>query len=274
LHEDRSSSLEELEQELQPLVDDPEATVLFFDLDGTLAPIVAKPGDVAVPPELVKLIRGLARTYLAVVIVSGRQSTEARRIVGIEELAYVGNHGYELMLPGHPVLVSPEAQPHIASIRELIKFCRSLEDIDGNGVWLEDKTATLSLHYRRAPDPDLARKYIKKEIAPRAKELGLKVNEGRMVVEIKPPEKVNKGIAVRKLIDRLDARQALYAGDDTTDIDALRELRRRSKKGEVMVGVGIVSREMPNTLPRYADVLVKTQGGVENLLKLLAGEEP
>lgn len=273
LHKDQLSSLDEIEQELQPLLSDPENTALFFDLDGTLAPIVAKPGDVAVPPKLVTLIRRLAKTYMAVVIVSGRQSTEARRIVGLEELAYVGNHGFELLLPGHPVLVSPEAQPHIAAIRELIRFCRSLDDIDEIGVWLEDKTATLSLHYRLAPDPDVARKFIKSTISPQARELGLKVNEGRKVVEIKPPEKINKGVAVRRLIDRLDAGQALYAGDDTTDIDALKELRRRQKE-QVMVGVGVASSEMPARLPRYADLLVNTMGGVENLLMVLAGEEP
>jgi trehalose 6-phosphate phosphatase len=274
LHKEQTSSLDDVEHELKPLLADPAATVLFFDLDGTLAPIVGKPGDVAVPPQLVKLIRRLAQSYMAVVIVSGRQSTEARRIVGLDELAYVGNHGFELMLPGRPVLVSPEAQPHIAAIRELVKFCRALDDIDDIGIWLEDKTATISLHYRRSPDTEAARKYIKNTIAPKARELGLKVNEGRMVIEIKPPEKVNKGIAVRQLIDRLDAGQALYAGDDTTDIDALKELRRRRDNKQVMVGVGVVSNEMPKTLPRYADLLIGTMGGVENLLKILVGDEP
>lgn len=268
------SSPEELHERLQPLLADPRETVLFFDLDGTLAPIVPRPGDVAVPREVVKLVRRLAQRYLAVVIVSGRQSTEARRIVGLDELAYVGNHGYELMLPGRPVLMSPEAQSHIAFIRDLVKFCRGLDEIDEVGVSIEDKTATMSLHYRRAPDREAALSFIKQKIVPAARDMGLRVNEGRMVVEIKPPERVNKGVAVRQLIDRLEAKQALYAGDDTTDIDALKEMRRRRKKGQLMVGVGVVSGEMPSGLPRHADLLVSATGGVEDLLRLLNGEEP
>lgn len=262
-----------MEQRLGPLISAPGDTAIFLDLDGTLAPIVARPTDVAVPPAIVKLIRRLAQQYLAVVIISGRQATEARRIVGIEELAYVGNHGFETMLPGRSVVVSPEAQPHLPAIRDIVKYVRSIENAEESGVWVEDKTATLSLHYRRATDPVHARKYIDEQIIPRAKELGLKINEGRMVVEIKPPEKVDKGLAVRQLIDRLAAKQALYAGDDTTDIDALKELRRRSKK-QLMVGVGVVSREMPAGLTRYADLLVSSVGGMETLLLLLLGEEP
>lgn len=266
------STTDEIQRLIEPLVAAPADTALFFDLDGTLAPIVSKPSDVAVPPPIVKSIRRLAKRYLAVVIVSGRQATEARRIVGLDELAYVGNHGFEMMLPGRPVTVSPEAQPHIPAIRNLIAFCKSLCG-DEIGIWLEDKTATLSLHYRTAPDPQAAKEFIDQEIIPRAKELGLKVNLGRMVVEIKPPEKVDKGLAVRELIDRLAAKQALYVGDDTTDIDALKELRRRKKK-QVMIGVGVMSGEMPPTLPRYADLLVAPRGGIEMLLSLLEGEEP
>jgi len=272
LQKNQLSTTDEVQERLEPLIRAPGDTAIFLDLDGTLAPIVSRPADVAVPPAVVKLVRRLAQRYLAVVIVSGRQATEARRIVGIDELAYVGNHGFETMLPGHAVVVSPEAQPHVPAIRDLIKQCQSLAGIEDSGVWVEDKTATLSLHYRRALDPEAAKKFITASIIPLADGLGLKVNEGRMVVEIKPPEKVDKGTAVRELIDRLDAKQALYAGDDTTDIDALRELRRRGKK-QVMVGVGVVSREMPPALPRHADLLVASRGGVEMLLSLLAGVE-
>ncbi|MHB0915886.1 MAG: trehalose-phosphatase [Thermoleophilia bacterium] len=273
MHKQKLSTTDEIQQQLEPLVAAPADTTIFLDLDGTLAPIVNKPADVAVPPEIVKLIRKLAQRYLAIAIVSGRQATEARRIVGLDELVYVGNHGFETMLPGRPVVVSPEAQPYIPAIRELTKYCRDLEGVEDSGVWLEDKMATLSVHYRRAPDPDAAKAFIEARIIPQAEKLGLKVNEGRMVVEIKPPAKVNKGLAVGHLIDRLSTRQAIYAGDDTTDIDALKELRRRKKK-QLMIGVGVVSSEMPAGLPRYADLLVAPRGGVETLLRLLAGEEP
>ncbi|MBE0428717.1 MAG: trehalose-phosphatase [Thermoleophilia bacterium] len=269
-----SSELEEIEKALAPLMAAPQATAIFLDLDGTLAPIVSRPEAVAVPAPISKLVRALSRIYLAVTVVSGRPATEAKRILGISEMAYIGNHGLETMLPGRAVVVSEEVQPYLPRIRELVDFCRSLEEALEAGVWVEDKTTTMSLHYRRAPDPREAKRFIDDRIMPKVRQLELAPNEGRRVIEIKPPVDINKGVAVGKLLDLLEAKQAIYIGDDTTDIDALKELRKRKRrKNVVMVGVGVISDEMPADLPKYADLLVKRSSGVEMLLQLLAGEE-
>lgn len=269
-----SSSLEEIEAALKPLTGSPESTAVFLDLDGTLAPIVSQPDAVAVPPAIVRLVRSLARRFLAVTVVSGRPATEAKRIVGISELAYIGNHGLETMLPGHTVVVSEDARPYMRGIRQLAEFCRSMEETAEAGISVEDKMVTVSLHYRRAADQEAARRFIAEKILPKISEWGLTANEGRMVIEIKPPVKVNKGVSVGGVIDRLEARQAIYMGDDTTDIDALKELRRRRGEGDAyMVGVGVVSDEMPEGLPEFADLLVDRSSGVETVLTILAGEE-
>src|SRR3990172_267244 len=149
----------------------------------------------------------------------GRPATEAKRIMGISELAYIGNHGFETMLPGHTVVVSEEAQPFLPRIRELVEYCRSLEQVADAGVWVEDKMTTMSLHSRRAPDPDAARRFIEEKIMPRVRELELAPSEGRMVIEVRPPVDINKGVSVGRLLDRLGTAQAIYMGDDTTDID-------------------------------------------------------
>lgn len=269
-----SSTLEEIQDALAPLTANPQATAILLDLDGTLAPIMPRPETVAIPAPVSKLVRDLTHKYLAVTVVSGRPATEAKRIVGNSELAYIGNHGFETMLPGHAVIVSEAAQPYLPRIHELVNYCRSLEEIGEAGVWVEDKMATMSLHFRRAADPQAARRFIEERIMPRVTELELSRSDGRMVIEVRPPVAINKGVSVAAMLDRLGARQAIYIGDDTTDIDALKELRKRKRrKDNVMVGVGVTSAETPPDLPRYADLLVKRSSGVELVLRLLAGEE-
>lgn len=269
-----SSSLDEIQDALSPLAKAPQTTAIFLDLDGTLAPISPRPDSVAIPAPISKLIRQLEHSFLAVTVVSGRSATEAKRIVGSSELAYIGNHGFETMIPGHAVVVSEEAQPFLPRIRELSDYCRSLEETAETGVWVEDKMATMSLHYRRASDPEAARRFILEKIMPRVKELELGHSEGRMVIEIKPPVNINKGVSVGRLLDRLGARQAFYMGDDTTDVDALKELRRRKRRQDtVMIGVGVISDEMPSDLAKYSDLLVDRSGGVEMVLQILLGEE-
>ena len=269
-----ADSLEEIQETLAPLVAKASETAIFLDLDGTLAPIMPRPDDVSVPPGISRLIRRLSHAYLAVTVVSGRPATGAKRIVGNAELAYIGNHGFETMLPGHAVVVCEEAQPYIPRIRELIEYCRKFEELPELGVWLEDKTATMSFHFRRAEDPAQSVDFIRKNLFPRIKELELAVTEGRKVIEVRPPVPVNKGVAVGRLLDRLECRKAIYIGDDTTDVDALKELRKRSRrKDNVMVGVGVISDEMPAELPRFADIMVERTSGVEQALELLAGEE-
>lgn len=269
-----SSSLEEIQDALSPMAEAPQATAIFLDLDGTLAPITPKPDAVAIPAAISRLIRRLQHRFLAVAIVSGRPATEAKRIVGSSELVYIGNHGFETMIPGHAVVVSEEAQPYLPKIRELADYCRSLDETAEAGVWVEDKVATISLHYRRASDREAARRFILEKVMPRAKELELSYSEGRMVIEVKPPVDINKGVSVGKLLDRLGSRQALYIGDDTTDIDALKELRRRKQDQDtVMIGVGVISDEMPADLAKYADLLVDRSTGVEMVMQFLLGEE-
>jgi len=269
------NSLDEIEELLAPLLAEKKATAIFLDLDGTLAPIVLRPDDVTIPADTSRLIRHLEHDYLAVTIVSGRPATGAKRIVGNSELAYIGNHGFETLLPGRAVVVCDEAQPYLPRIRELIEIGRKAEELPELGIWLEDKTATMSFHFRRAPDPERAVAFIHEKFFPLIEKLELSVSEGRKVIEVRPPVPVNKGVAVGHLLDRLECRKAIYIGDDTTDVDALKELRKRKRrKDNVMVGVGVISEEMPPELPKFSDLLVHRVSGAVQVLQLLAGEDP
>ena len=85
---------------LAPLRAEPGASAVLCDIDGTLAPIVLDPDEAAVPDDTRAVLRDLARRYALVACITGRRALEARRIVGIDEIVYSGNHGLEYLAPG------------------------------------------------------------------------------------------------------------------------------------------------------------------------------
>ncbi len=229
------------------LAEDPRRAAILLDVDGALAPIVPRPEDARVPPETQDELRRLHGRYALVACVSGRAGDDARRIVGVPELVYVGNHGLEL-----------EPESRVWGER-LLRF---LADVD----WpdLEDKGLTASLHYRNAPDQDAARAELE-EIADRARKAGFVARFGRKVLEILPPLEANKGTAVRRLLAERGVERALYAGDDTTDLDAFRALEPM----EVGVRVAVASPEGPRELADAADVVVDGPPALLELLRRL-----
>src|SRR5205085_5611378 len=86
--------------ELQPFVAEPQRSALLFDVDGTLAPIVLDPADSAVPEAVRRMLDQVAHSYGLVACISGRRALEARRIVGLDSITYVGNHGLDALAPG------------------------------------------------------------------------------------------------------------------------------------------------------------------------------
>ena len=218
------------------LAEDPPRAAILLDVDGVLAPIVPRPEDARVPDETRAELRRLCSRYALVACVSGRAGDDARRIVEVPELTYVGNHGLEL---------EPEAQAWTARLRE---FLSTLEWSD-----LEDKGLTAALHFRRAGDEAAARAELE-EIAERARATGFVARFGRKVLEIVPPLEANKGTAIRRLLEERALRRALYAGDDTTDLDGFAALDGL----EAAVRVAVVSTEAPRDLAETADVVVRT----------------
>ncbi|MGZ5326694.1 MAG: trehalose-phosphatase, partial [Solirubrobacterales bacterium] len=91
-----------LEQLLAPIRAQPERAAVLTDVDGTLAPIAPRPEEAQVPERARELLRELAGRYAVVGCLSGRRAVDARRMVGLDELSYSGNHGFELLSPGEP----------------------------------------------------------------------------------------------------------------------------------------------------------------------------
>jgi trehalose 6-phosphate phosphatase len=229
------------------LAEDPTQAAILLDVDGTLAPIVPRPEDAHVPAATQKELRRLHNRYALVACVSGRAGADARRIVGVPELLYVGNHGLEL-------------EPESAAWRE--RLARLLTEVDWAKT--EDKGLSASFHYRDSPDEDAARTSLE-AVAARAREAGLVTRWGRKVLEVLPPVEANKGTAIRRLLASRRLRRALYAGDDTTDLDGFRALDGL----ELGVRVAVASAEGPAELGAAADVVVDGPEGMAELLRSL-----
>ena len=229
---------------LARLIAEPQRAGLFLDVDGVLAPIVARPEDARVPEETREVLRRLHGRYALVACISGRAGADARAIVGVPELVYVGNHGLELQA---------EADEWTGRLRAFLA--------DADWPRVEDKGMTAALHYRGVADEDAARAELEL-IAEEARGRGLVARFGRKVLEIVPPIPSDKGTAIRTLLEQHRLDRALVAGDDTTDLDAFRALDGL----EVAVRVAVASEEGPPDLRAAADLVVD---GPEEFLALL-----
>jgi trehalose 6-phosphate phosphatase len=249
---------------------DPGRAAVLLDVDGTLAPIVRHADDAHVPEVTRSLLIPISRRYAMTACVSGRRSAIARQIVSIGSIAYVGNHGAEILRPGDR---EPEVDPDFARGGEQVRAFRDGapgEELHRLRVRAEDKDQIAAFHWRGAPDEDAAEAAVR-ELASRAEAEGLVVHWGRKVLEVRPPMEMHKGKGVRRLLHDAERGVALDAGDDTTDIDAFRGLGELVEMGRLgmAVRVGVRSDEGPPALEEEADVMVDGTDGVRELLRAL-----
>jgi trehalose 6-phosphate phosphatase len=254
---------------LAPFLERPAASALIFDVDGTLAPIVPRPEQARVPESTRDLLRRLDRRYALVACISGRRAAEARRIVGIDSLAYVGNHGLETLPPGAP---EARTDPSLADLAARVRsFATSIYEggLARAGVRLEDKDAIFAFHWRGASDEHAAKVALER-VATQAEQQGLVPHWGRKVLELRPPVQVDKGVALEAALAQSTIEQALYAGDDTTDLDAFRKLRELERsKGLRALCVGVASNEGPAAIAAESDLVVDGPTELVELLEAL-----
>ncbi len=232
---------------LARLAEDPARAALLLDVDGVLAPIVPVPYDATVPEETRAELRRLHGRYALVACNSGRSGADARRDVGLDELVYVGEHGLEL---------EPEAAGWSARLQD---FTATVDWAD-----IERKPLTITFHYRRADDEAAALAMLE-AVATRARHEGLVARFGRKVLEVRPPVAAHKGTAVAHLLGERGLERALYAGDDTTDLDAFDALRGL----ELGVRIAVASPDGPPELRDAADIVVDGPGAMLEVLRAL-----
>jgi trehalose 6-phosphate phosphatase len=259
-----------LDEALTPLRADPARSAVLLDVDGTLAPIVRHADEARVPEATRALLNRVARKYGCVACVSGRRASMARQIVAIGSIAYVGNHGAELLRSGGTnVEVDREAAAWQRRVHQFADRAAT-PALHRMRVRTEDKGPIVAFHWRGTPDEDAAEVAIK-GIAESAEAAGLAIHWGRKVLEIRPPIPLDKGRGVTALLRDADIETALYVGDDRTDLDAFRGLRELTASGRLSgsVCVGVRSEETPGQLESSSDLLVDGPRGVRQLLEAL-----
>lgn len=254
-----------IQDTLQHLVHRPRLG-LVTDMDGTISPIVNDPDAAEVTSQNRELLSALQTVLDLVAVISGRAASDVHRRVGVPGLVYVGNHGLEWWT-GDQVDLAAEARPYRPALETALKAVQA-EQLPG--MLIEDKGATLSIHYRQTRDPAAAEADFTPVAERIAHQQGLHLFKGRMVFELRPPVEINKGSAFRQLVDRYHLDAALYLGDDTTDADALRAARQlRHEDVCYALGLGVMSADTPDVVRESADLTLSGVSDVESFFSWL-----
>lgn len=242
---------------------------LVTDVDGTVSAIAATPGEATVDPTARAALRRLAERLAVVAVVSGRAAAAGAAMVGVPDLVYVGNHGMERSHRGVPwanPAAAAGAKGLSAALAEVTAGARSAGHAEG--MLIEDKGLSGTVHYRLAPDPEAARAALLPLAVEAAARHGLVVTEGRLIVELRPNVVVNKGTAIVDLVAEHRLRGVVFLGDDLTDVDGFVALRALREAGEVdTLRVGVLGAETPARVREEIDVAVR---GVPACAALLA----
>ncbi len=239
---------------------------LVTDVDGTISPIVANPQAAVVTPRSRQLLHELQACLPLVAVISGRQAEDVYHRVGVPGVVYVGNHGLERWENGRLQLM-----PEVSHYRPaLAAALAAIESQKVQGMRVEDKGATLSVHYRQTDKPDIVAARYEPIIREIVAAHGLRFFQGRMVFEVRPPIDVNKGSALYQLVKEYQLDGVLYLGDDTTDVDAFIVAQQlRQEAACYALGVGVLSSGTPTAVRDNADLFAAGVADVESLLAWL-----
>lgn len=246
--------------------------LVALDIDGTIAPIAPTPETAIVPAETHATLEQLARlpnVHLA--FVTGRGAADGRRLVSVGPSWTIGNHGFELMDPSGALRVSETAKSFGPAIARAVAMLR--EPLSGyEGVRIEDKTWTVSIHFRLARPEDVPN--VEDAVRRVARELSLRVQQGKMIFELRPPADIHKGTALLELAatlgvvrERRVVGSILYIGDDRTDEDVFHALPAAPAN---VVTVHVGGALLPDGTRTGAELLLADPAEVHDFLKWLA----
>ncbi len=254
---------------LAAIVRDPGHALLAFDFDGVLSPIVDDPEAAQAFPPVLPALAALGASVGTIAIITGRPVSFVTSRTGIEALlsipgfAIYGQYGLEHWdTASRTVMVEPGGDK-VAAVRA--ELARLLEQPGvGEGTWLEDKGSALAVHTRRAADPLGTLAVLSKPINDLARRHQLRVEPGKMVLEVRPAG-WEKGDVLRALVAERGARAVLYAGDDLGDLSAFAAVDELRAAG--LPGVKVCSGSPEATeVAEAADLVVDGPPGVTELL--------
>lgn len=236
---------------------EPGGVAVFLDYDGTLTPIVDDPAAATLPPGTRDAIAHLAGT-VPVVIVSGRDLEDVRTLVGLDDIAYAGSHGFDIRRPD-----GSREQLAAGHLDDLDTAEQALRDrlADIPGVHVERKRFAVAVHDRQVEDPaalERIDRIVREEAAGQPR---LRMTGGKRIHELRPNLEWDKGRAIVALLDAMElhGRTPLYIGDDVTDEDGFRSVRAHG-------GHGLVVRGEDDDRPTLAEACLESAEDVRAFL--------
>ena len=224
---------------------------LVLDFDGTLSEFVPVLENAVIHPDVVPPLRRLTNRLALVGVMSGRSARDVERRVGVEGIVYIGNHGAERIVDGTLSAAegAEEAESYLQGILE------SLADAaDDPGLVLENKRYSASLHYRRAEDEAGVVERLRAAVEAMPDTGDFELFWGNKILEIRRGNGMNKGAALDGLMRERRLGSVVFLGDDTTDADALRVLRKRRESGAIGgLGVAVIQDGTPDSVLVSAD---------------------
>jgi trehalose 6-phosphate phosphatase len=257
---------------LRALVEQPGSALVALDFDGTLAPIVADPTQARAHPEAVDALSALAPRIGHLAVVTGRPAATAveyaglRGVPALAGLVVLGHYGLERWDARTDRFTTPPPPAGVDTARRRLPAL--LDSLEAAEAYVEDKGAALGVHTRRMRDPQEAFERLRAPLRRLADEVGLVLEPGRLVLELRPAG-VDKGGALRGLVEQVGARTVVFAGDDLGDLaafDAVDALRAQGHEGLLVCSGSTEER----ALAERADVVVNGPEGVVSLLRALA----
>ena len=238
---------------------DPGRTGILSDFDGTLAPIVDDPAAARPLDGVPELLDALAARYALVAVLSGRPVDFLAQWLP-RSLVLSGLYGLEVLRDG-----ARDDHPSGGSWREVVQDVAAVARARGiDGLRVESKGLSLTLHYRGRPDVEDGVRGFAEEQAARS---GLLVRPARMSVELHPPIAVDKGTALLDLAD--DLQTVCFLGDDVGDLPAFAALDELAVRGASVVRIGVRSSEAPDELLDRSDLVVDGPDGAKAVLAAL-----
>ncbi|MER7211425.1 trehalose-phosphatase [Streptosporangium sp. NPDC000239] len=248
---------------LRAILADPAGAVIGLDFDGTLSPIVPDPDAARIHPRGPELLARLGGRVRAVAVVTGRPAATAVEYGSLAEVPGVvvlGHYGLERWEAG--TLTAPPVHPGLDRARA--ELPRLIEGVAG--ARFEDKERSVAVHTRGTAEPQATLEALRDPVAKLAAEVGLAVEPGKFVLELRPPG-TDKGAALGAFLAERGARSVLFAGDDLGDLAAFAAVRASGLPG---VTVFSGSAEASAEVAAQADIVVDGPEGVMDLLASIA----
>jgi trehalose 6-phosphate phosphatase len=233
-------------------------SALITDVDGTLSRIVPRPADARVEEKARTSLRSLSRLLDLVAVITGREESVARGMVGVDELTYVGSYA----LDAKRGLTFEAVEPALRLVETLLTDLPCVE--------LERKQVSFALHYRNCVDAERIGTELLELLEPIALKTGTKLMEGKLVIEVTPSSLPDKGTALTGLLLEHEIRGVVFLGDDLADAAAFGEVTRRRGDGAAPgLCIAVVDDETPQAVRDAADTEIRGVDDVERFLELL-----